>query len=49
MDVKTNANDSQVELAKQAIKRLKTLRHPNILTYIDSLEVSKGFYFTVLW
>lgn len=44
MDVKSNANDNQLELAKLAIKRLKTLRHPNILTYIDSLEVRETAY-----
>ena len=29
----------QVETAKLALRRLKTLRHPNILRYIDALEV----------
>ena len=31
---------SQVEVAKASMKRLKTLRHPNITTFLDGLEVS---------
>lgn len=30
----------QTQLAKAAFKRMKTLRHPNILAYVDGLEVS---------
>ena len=30
----------QVQVARASFKRLKTLRHPNILTFIDGLEVS---------
>lgn len=30
---------SKVQTAKLALRRLKTLRHPNILRYIDALEV----------
>ena len=30
---------SQVKLAQSAHLRLKTLRHPNILKYIDGVEV----------
>lgn len=37
-DVKPGA-DEQTQVAKAAFKRLKTLRHPNILSYIDGLEV----------
>lgn len=37
-DIK-NGNDTQLEVARAAVKRLKTLRHPSILTYLDSLEV----------
>ncbi|XP_046462437.1 N-terminal kinase-like protein [Daphnia pulex] len=44
LDAKTSGNDTQIELAKAALKRLKTLRHPNILTYIDSLETEKCLY-----
>lgn len=32
------------ELAKGALKRLKTLRHPSILQYLDSLETDKMLY-----
>ncbi|XP_050736477.1 N-terminal kinase-like protein isoform X2 [Eriocheir sinensis] len=35
------ANPAHVEAAKAAVKRLKTLRHPCVLTYIDSLESDK--------
>ncbi|KAL1501027.1 hypothetical protein ABEB36_006432 [Hypothenemus hampei] len=34
----------KLEIAKSAVKRLKTLRHPSILTYIDSLETEKVLY-----
>lgn len=37
-EVKAGA-DEQTQVAKAAFKRLKTLRHPNILAYIDGLEV----------
>ncbi|XP_069327677.1 N-terminal kinase-like protein isoform X21 [Eulemur rufifrons] len=39
-DVKPGAED-QTQVAKAAFKRLKTLRHPNILAYIDGLETEK--------
>lgn len=39
LDFKTLGNETVLELARSAIKRLKTLRHPNILTFIDSYEV----------
>ncbi|KAM5249052.1 N-terminal kinase-like protein isoform 11-T11 [Ctenodactylus gundi] len=39
-DVKPGA-DEQTQVAKAAFKRLKTLRHPNILAYIDGLETEK--------
>ncbi|XP_075223189.1 N-terminal kinase-like protein yata [Lycorma delicatula] len=42
-DVK-NGSDTQFEVAKAAVKRLKTLRHPSILTYLDSLETEKMLY-----
>ncbi|XP_026581447.1 N-terminal kinase-like protein, partial [Pseudonaja textilis] len=32
------SSEEQVQLAKTAFKFLKTLRHPNILSYIDGLE-----------
>ncbi|XP_025734601.1 N-terminal kinase-like protein isoform X1 [Callorhinus ursinus] len=39
-DVKPGA-DEQTQVAKAAFKRLKTLRHPNILAYIDGLETDR--------
>lgn len=42
-DIK-NGSEIQMEIAKAAIKRLKTLRHPSILMYIDSLESDKMLY-----
>uniref|UniRef100_A0A6I8PGC6 N-terminal kinase-like protein n=1 Tax=Ornithorhynchus anatinus TaxID=9258 RepID=A0A6I8PGC6_ORNAN len=39
-DVKPGAEE-QTLVAKAAFKRLKTLRHPNILAYIDGLETDK--------
>ena len=35
----------QTQLAKAAFKRMKTLRHPNILAYVDGLEVRFSFFF----
>jgi len=46
-DVK-NGSDAQLEIARAALKRLKTLRHPSILTYLDSLEVCIKLLFGVL-
>ncbi|KAK7104395.1 N-terminal kinase-like protein [Littorina saxatilis] len=43
-DVKS-ASESQVQTAKGAVKRLKTLRHPNILTFLDAVETDKVIYF----
>lgn len=31
--------EQETQLAKAAFKRMKTLRHPNILAYVDGLEV----------
>lgn len=39
-----NTSDAQLDIAKAAVKRLKTLRHPSILTYLDSLESEKIIY-----
>lgn len=33
-----------MEVAKASVKRLKTLRHPSVLTYLDSLETDKVLY-----
>ncbi|CAH1116733.1 unnamed protein product [Phaedon cochleariae] len=42
-DLKTNA-EVLLEVAKSSVKRLKTLRHPSVLTYLDSLESEKVLY-----
>lgn len=39
-DIK-NGSDIKLEIAKSAMKRLKTLRHPSILQYLDSAETDK--------
>ncbi|XP_071453911.1 N-terminal kinase-like protein isoform X2 [Hetaerina americana] len=39
-----NGNETQFDVAKSAVKRLKSLRHPSILTYLDSLESDKVLY-----
>ncbi|XP_063800884.1 N-terminal kinase-like protein isoform X2 [Pseudophryne corroboree] len=36
--------DEQAQAAKSALKRIKTLRHPNILSYVDGLETDKCLY-----
>ncbi|XP_039267471.2 N-terminal kinase-like protein [Styela clava] len=38
------SNDAVRQVASSSIKRLKTLRHPNVLTFIDSLEAPKCIY-----
>ncbi|XP_054264918.1 N-terminal kinase-like protein isoform X2 [Macrosteles quadrilineatus] len=42
-DIKSS-NEIQLELARSAVKRLKTLRHPSVLTYLDSIESDKVLY-----
>lgn len=42
-DIK-NGSDTKLEIAKSSMKRLKTLRHPSILQYLDSLETEKVLY-----
>ncbi|KAF2343863.1 hypothetical protein FHG87_025381, partial [Trinorchestia longiramus] len=37
-------NNTELELARSAVQRLKTLRHPCILEYVDSLESDKAVY-----
>ncbi|KZC06182.1 PREDICTED: N-terminal kinase-like protein [Dufourea novaeangliae] len=39
-----NGNEHLLDLARSAVKRLKTLRHPSILAYLDSLETEKMVY-----
>ncbi|XP_044011872.1 N-terminal kinase-like protein [Aphidius gifuensis] len=40
----TSHGQAQFETAKNSLKRLKTLRHPSILTYVDSVETDKIIY-----
>lgn len=42
-DVK-NGSEIKLEIAKGAMKRLKTLRHPSVLQYLDSVETDKMLY-----
>ncbi|KAG5866921.1 hypothetical protein JTB14_013531 [Gonioctena quinquepunctata] len=39
-----SSSETHIEVAKVAVKRLKTLRHPSVLTYLDSLESEKVLY-----
>ena len=39
-----NGNEHLLDIARSAVKRLKTLRHPSILAYLDSLETDKVIY-----
>lgn len=42
-DIK-NGSETKLEIAKSSIKRLKTLRHPSVLQFLDSLETDKVLY-----
>ncbi|KAK5648616.1 hypothetical protein RI129_003508 [Pyrocoelia pectoralis] len=42
-DIKSGS-ETQLDVAKAAVKRLKTLRHPSVLMYLDSLESDKVLY-----
>uniref|UniRef100_A0A8C5DSW4 N-terminal kinase-like protein n=1 Tax=Gouania willdenowi TaxID=441366 RepID=A0A8C5DSW4_GOUWI len=42
----TQGTEQQTLLAKAAFKRMKTLRHPNILAYVDGLEVCETSFHT---
>ena len=37
-DVK-GSSESQMQLAKASFKKMKTLRHPNIMPFLDGYEV----------
>ncbi|XP_043254751.1 N-terminal kinase-like protein [Colletes gigas] len=39
-----NGNEHLLDTVRSAVKRLKTLRHPSILAYLDSLETDKMIY-----
>ena len=43
-DIKSAASDTKLEIAKTCVKKLKTLRHPSILQYLDSVETDKVLY-----
>ncbi|PIK61493.1 putative N-terminal kinase-like protein [Apostichopus japonicus] len=43
IDLKTSRSE-HIETAKAAHKRIKTLRHPNFLTYVDGLETENVIY-----
>ena len=38
------ASEAQVTSAKNAVKRMKMLRHPNFVRYVDSLEVGSALH-----
>lgn len=42
-DIKSGT-DVKLELAKASVKKLKTLRHPSVLQFLDSLETDKVLY-----
>ena len=42
-DVKA-ATETQLETARSTVKRIKTLRHPTVITYIDSVENANVIY-----
>lgn len=42
-DIKSGS-DIKLEIARSSMKRLKTLRHPSILQYLDSIETEKMLY-----
>lgn len=42
-DIKSG-NDQKLELARSFVKRVKTLRHPGLLLFIDSVETDKVIY-----
>lgn len=42
-EIKTGS-EAQFELAKSSLKRIKTLRHPSVLQYLDSFENDKVIY-----
>jgi len=40
-DAKDGASATQLDVARAAVKRLKTLRHPSVLTFVQSVETDK--------
>ena len=39
-----SASETQLETARTTVKRIKTLRHPTVITYIDSVENANVIY-----
>jgi SCY1-like protein 1 len=39
-----NSSDVELELAKSSLKRIKSLKHPSILSYLGSFENDKVIY-----
>ena len=39
-----SGSEAQVELARASLKRIKTLRHPSVLQFVDSFENDKVIY-----
>lgn len=42
-EIKTGS-EAQIELARASLKRIKTLRHPSVLQFLDSFENDKVIY-----
>lgn len=42
-DIKSGS-DTKLEIARAAVKKLKTMRHPSVLQYLDSVETDKVLY-----
>lgn len=38
------SSETQLEIAKSALKKLKTLRHPSLMHFLDSCETDKFLY-----
>lgn len=45
-DIK-NGSETKLDIARASLKRLKTLRHPSILNYLDSFENDKFIYVAI--
>lgn len=39
-----SGSDTKLEIARAAVKKLKTMRHPSVLQYLDSVETDKVLY-----
>jgi SCY1-like protein 1 len=45
-DVKSG-NEEQLKVAKEAYQKLKTFRHPSVVTFIDGIQVSQCLFIFV--